>query len=83
MGSSRISKYAYVLDQVRVAGSAYFDMFGRETLLTNNQLEEMRQRFNADGGHVKSVSLVAQTGRKKGQVVASSKQADGGQAVWS
>lgn len=80
MGKSSLCKFAYKIEQVQVPGGAYYDMVGTETKYTNEQLEEMRQRFNADGGHVRCIALVAQKGVKKGQVVASSAGANGSQS---
>lgn len=80
MGRSSVSKYAYVLEQVLVPGGAYYDMYGTETKYSPEQLEEMRQGFNAKGGHVKSISLRAQKGKLKGEIVSSSKSANGSQS---
>ena len=76
--SSRLYKYAYVLVQVPGA-KFHYDMFGTDTKLTDNQCEEMRQGFNQDGGNVKSLAIVSQKGKNKGQVVASSTKANGSQ----
>ena len=67
MGSSRVYKYSYRVFQT--PHKVRIDLFGRDTKLSNAQLEEMRQKFNADGANVTEIELVLQ---RTGNIVASS-----------
>lgn len=69
MGKSTTYKYAY---RVYQSGSVDIQLFGRDTKLSNAQLEEFRLKLNSDGANVKEIALIFQ---KTGKLVSSSAHA--------
>ncbi len=62
-------KYRYEMEQT---GPGRVELFGRDTKLSHDQLEEMRRRLNKDSGNRYYVARMWLVNQKTGKVVARS-----------
>lgn len=72
MGTSKKFKYSYVVKQISKGGHGV-ELFGRETRLTNDELEIFRRQLNRDSGNMYYVQSVGLIGRAFGASSVNSK----------